>query len=524
MEGQTMQQNPSKGKGTSNGKVRKKQKTSAHGGKSVFNRGMAIKQMSPKNVEQKLRSIGLQTMTGEVPAGKFGVLFPGLPTYEPTNAAIKAVAQIMREQSETKATDSPIPLAFAFFGQFIDHDLTLEPVSRFDDRLDPMALTNFRTAALDLDSIYGANPDVARHLYDTYGFGTKPGREHRLPFRLLTEKDEISIDLQRNRQGTAVIGDPRNDENLFISQLHRRIVGFHNEVVKCLEKEHEGNPLDNKTLYEEARKLVTLHYHWIIIHEFLPFIIGKKLTWDILENGRKFYHYEKNSERPFIPVEFGGAAYRFGHTLIRAKYNINDNVQGLDLFEAPFFGVCPLDDCEGRLGVHKKYNLDWSYFLEFGKTGDNVQFCRAIDSSVALPLFDLPFIDASQDAPVSLPERNMRRARTLMIPSGQQVAKAMGIPPLSNKELGVDGINGLHDEAPLWFYILKESELQTGGKHLGRTGGRIVGEVLLGIIEATQNMYFSSDIDRMAWRPKFGENGNFTLKDLVTFKCADHIV
>lgn len=493
----------------------KEQKTSSHG-RSVFSRGTTIKKM---RTDKQLKS---KSTTKEPETGRFGALFPSLPTYEPTNAALKAVAEIMKENSEKPEEDSQIPLALAFFGQFIDHDLTLEPVSRLDDRLDPMALVNFRTPALDLDSVYGSNPDVSRHLYDTYGFDKEGnenknlGSEHRLPFRLLVGNYNDSIDLQRNRQGTAIIGDPRNDENLFISQLHRMIIGFHNEVVKAIMEENKDNPLSNKDLYEEARKEVTLHYHWIILHEFLPLIIGDELTNKILTEGRKFYG--KELKRPFIPVEFSGAAYRFGHTLIRAEYNLNDDISKLGLFQSPFFGVCPKEDCDEDKfkGIHKKYNLDWRYFLKFENDTENLQFCRKIDSSVALPLFKLPFIDARQDPPVSLPERNMRRGRTLMLPSGQAIAKEMGFVPISNEDLGLKGIDGLDNQAPLWYYILKEAELQTKGKHLGDVGGRIVGEVLVGIIEMTQKVLYPEILTE--WKPKYGKNNNFTLKDLVSFK------
>jgi len=205
----------------------KNQKTSAHGSSSVFQRGMHIKRMGVEKTPQP----NFPMMSGEVTTGRFGALFPNLPVYNPSDEAIAQTAGIMKENSQASNT-STIPLVFAYFGQFVDHDLTLEPVSRFDQMFDPMALVNFRTPALDLDSVYGSNPDVSRHLYDTYGPSKLPRKEHRLPFRLLTEDENISIDLQRNRQGTAIIGDPRNDENLFISQLHRMIIRFHNEVIK----------------------------------------------------------------------------------------------------------------------------------------------------------------------------------------------------------------------------------------------------------------------------------------------------
>ena len=518
--------------------TKENQQTSYHGMKSVYNRGMLIKSETKENLKKSLSELGFNEImsitNSNIPDGKFGILFEDLPAYDPSNEGIERVAELMREKEDSDADSSNIPLGIAFLGQFIDHDLTLEPVSRFDDRLDQMALVNFRTPSLDLDSIYGSSPDVARHLYDTYGYkpdGTKndvPGGEHRLPFRLLTQDENVSIDVQRNHQGTAVIGDPRNDENLFISQLHRMIVGFHNEVIIALLKEQGGNPQANKDLYEEARKLVTLHYHWIVINEFLPFIIGSDLTKDILINGRKFYKYEENSTRPFIPIEFAGAAYRFGHTLIRSTYNINDSKKNIDLFKAPFFGVL----IEGQVPVmqkilKKEFNLDWKYFLDFGNNHEKMQFCRKIDSKISEKLFDLPFIDAQQDSPVSLPERNMKRARTLSLPSGQQIAKKMkieipNIKVYTNEELGLNGIDGLHNESPLWFYILKEAEIENrnrpdGQNHLGAVGGRIVGETLIGIIEGTRKTLFPK-VNYNNWKPKFGTDGVFTLKDLISFK------
>jgi hypothetical protein len=74
------------------------------------------------------------------------------------------------------------------------------------------------------------------------------------------------------------------------------------------------------------------------------------------------------------------------------------------------------------------------------------------------------------------------------------------------------------DPTPLWFYILKESELETGGKHLGPTGGRIVAEVLLGLLETDSQSFIRQEPD---WQPSHipdaDGDGVIGLADLIAF-------
>lgn len=476
-------------------------------------RGLGLVTKRGAHLERAFLEMGVAIpKLSTVPAGRFGRIFYDLPNYEPSNSAIALVAEAMRENNQDSSGDSTIPLAMVFLGQFIDHDITLDPVSRLDERLDPEAVRNFRTPVLDLDSVYGEGPDVSRHLYDT----SKSDSEHLLPFRLLVNPAEGNFDLPRNHQGTALIGDPRNDENLLLSQLHRAFVGFHNAVVQKIETDTQGNPPANKDLFDQARRIVTLHYLHIVLTEFLPHIAGQAMIDDVIMNGRKYFKWEQQSDRPFIPVEFSAAAYRFGHSLIRERYNLNDNRLGIKLFDLPFFGTCPLQDCCVN-GPSAEYNLDWNYFVELDDPS-KLQFCRKVDEKIAPPLFDLPFIHQAQDAPKSLPERNMRRARTLKLPSGQSIAAAMGETILSNHDLGLDGIDGLGGNAPLWFYILKESGITAEGKHLGPVGGRIVTETLIGMMEVVFKSY-EPHSSLASWVPTFpdrkGNVGSFGLADLI---------
>ena len=79
---------------------------------------------------------------------------------------------------------------------------------------------------------------------------------------------------------TAIIADPRNDENLIISGLQAAFLLFHNNAVDYVEdRDHRASSDD---MFREARRLTTWHYQWMIVHEFLPLFIGQSLVNDIL--------------------------------------------------------------------------------------------------------------------------------------------------------------------------------------------------------------------------------------------------
>lgn len=425
---------------------------------------------------------GLTTLG--IPALRFRFLFPGLTPYSAKDEPLRELAETMREKGDAAKDAHPSMRAgHAFLGQFLDHDITFDALSRLGRSVSDR---NFRSPALDLDSVYGGGPDAARHLFDVTDPLSLGGR---LPVRLLLPPHR-RWDLPRNTQGTALIGDPRNDENHFISQLHRRMIGFHNYVVEQIANEHPNDP---KTLFEEARKLTTQHYHAVIRDDFLPKIIEPDILKEIL-NAPRFYR-PAGPDDAYIPIEFAVAAYRFGHTLIRESYRLTKK-RAAKLFDLPPF--------EQRTSLDA---LDWSYFVG---DGPGAQPARKIDALVSSQLFDLPFI-ADVDGPKSLPERNMRRGRDVGLPSGQKVAEALGVTPLTNAQLGVDKIEGLGGEAPLWYYVLRESAL-TPGDTLGPVGSRIVGEVLVGLMKVVPH----SPLNDATWKPRFGRGGKFDLETLVT--------
>ncbi len=443
-------------------------------------------------------------------SGRFGRIFDP-SNYNPTDAAVHELAQTMIEPDDTSAGDNPsLPIGFTFLGQFIDHDLTLDATTLFGQIQDPQAITDFRNPNFDLDNLYGAGPGVSRHMYDTSGAYGKN------PVKLLLDANR-EFDLPRNSQNSALIGDLRNDENFLVSQLHLAFVKFHNAVVDWI---FQSNPAKyqglhgNMMLFADAQDAVRRHYQWIVLNDFLPKVVGPAVIYDVMTNGLKIYKFDISKEYPFMPVEFSVAAYRLGHTLLRKNYVINSLVSKT-LFELPVFGSPQIHS------VLEK--IDFTRFFDFpGRPA--AQKSRKFDAKITMPVFMLPFIDPVQDPPVSLAERNMLRSKVFQLPSGQEVAtklQNMGLVHrvYTNQDLGISAIPGLDGGAPLWFYILKESELTTNGLTLGAVGSRIVAEVFIGLLSGIPGNYLHDDPN---WQPVLpsAHAGAFTMVDLLTFAQA----
>ena len=418
-----------------------------------------------------------------------------------------------------------------FLGQFLDHDMTFDAASRLGVASRPERSVNTRTPSLDLDSLYGGGPDGSPQLYDP---------TDRIKFRV--EHGGLFEDLPRSPEGTAIIADPRNDENMMISGLQVAFLLFHNRVVDMLRQIGEGSaeggsndlmPVLTETrdgdrqrhLFAQARRIVTWHYHWIIVNEFLPQIIGVPLVNEILTRGCRYYTPRAGQQS--IPVEFQGAAYRFGHSLVRPSYRANlagDN-------GAPFFGFIfdpsgegQLDPADLRGGKRAPRRfIGWQTFFDFGGgQTTHVRFPKLIDTKISSPLFRLPLgAIASGDAPTALPQRNLLRHLTWSLPSGQAIAREMHIPPLTPSDLSdlsTFGV-GLERSTPLWYYVLKEAEL-AGGARLAGVGARIVGEVFIGLLTLDEDSYFT---ENPRWRPTLPSRtpGTFGMADLLTFAGVD---
>jgi hypothetical protein len=512
--------------------------------------------------------------------GAFGRIFPTLPPFAPATDALKAaLLDIGKPGGVLDANDdlSQGPAALitnpalsvhnpnnvthtagtTFMGQFMDHDMTFDATSPLGQPTDPTTARNARTAAFDLDSVYGLGPLGSPQLYDP----TDPVKL-RLGFGGMFEDLPRQMDLDGTSNPTALIGDPRNDENIIIAGLHAAFLKFHNRAVDHVRAAgHDG--LDGHDSHDwhdghwrpaevflRARLLTTWHYQWMIVHEFLPLFVGQDLVDDILRNGPQFF--KPKSGRAFIPVEFQTGTYRFGHSMVRPSYraNLKGDTGG------PFFGFVfdpsqhpedaaqpPLadpNDLAGGARAPRRF-VGWQTFFDFGD--GEVKPNKLIDTTISTPLFRLPLLTiAAHTPPVALPQRNLLRHVTWSLPSGQAIAKRMGISALTPDqftELAPYGL-GLERSTPLWYYMLREAgststtqptlvpspppaPTTTGmGLRLGPLGGRIVGEVILGLLQADPTSYLVAE---PRWRPSLptrsGTTGDFRMVDFLTFAGVD---
>lgn len=467
----------------------------------------------------------LDTLSGHSDPGKFGRMFPTLPGLQVDDASLNDLAQAMMDDGSQTGDNPGIPAGFTYLGQFIDHDITLDLTSLGEKMRDPMAVENFRTPSLDLDSIYGRGPDGSPHMY-----AREPGTGKTTPKLLIGRNITVGFggvtgdfrnDLPRSPEGHALIGDHRNDENLIVAQTHLAFLKFHNKVVDML----EGQGTPENEIFLAARQIVTWHYQWMVLHDFLGRLTMPGIVDQILHDGRKFYRFKKF---PYMPVEFSGAAYRLGHSMVRQAYDYNRVFTSADFslifgftgLSGQIIGDLAPSPPTGPLPVAKlpsNWIIDWRRFYEMGGAVAH-QSSRKLDPFLAAELHQLP------GGGGNLAFRNLKRGVQQGLPSGQAVAQAMGIAdPITASEIasGTDGAvaaqHGLHTQTPLWYYILKEAQVKGGGERLGPVGSTIIAEVLVGLVHGDHQSYLWQR--GPGWKPTLAPAGteDFTMGDMLEF-------
>ena len=374
------------------------------------------------------------------------------------------------------------------FGQFIAHDITADrsPVTHHDDAA---LVRNARSARLDLESMYGDGPIGTPFL-----FGRKDPAKMLLGFN----DEGRAEDLPRNQEGVALVGDPRQDVHLLISQMHVAMLKAHNRLVDRLRE--DGIP--EADLVTEARRALTWHYQWTVLNDFLPTTIGAERTQRLLHDGPRFF---RPTGTVSIPFEFADAAFRYGHSQMRQAYRVQRGGDDFTLFP----------DLIGFRPVTSDRVVDWS--LLFDVHGEpQAARARPIDGCLAEPLLKLP-VDITGELEdqdfESLAVRDLQRGVATGLPSGEAVARFVGEEPLRPEEVGL-GEFGWSGETPLWYYLLKEAEVREDGERLGPVGSLIVGEVLLGIVDGDPESFRSVD---SSWRPTLPSrtSDRFRLADLL---------
>jgi hypothetical protein len=419
--------------------------------------------------------------------GRYARLFGSLEPLQVDDSELRALGAPggpCAPAADQRDDDAAGPAGWPFFGQFIAHDITADR-SPVGQQADPSQLKNFRTPKANLEGVYGSGPVGSPYLYD---------RED--PDKLLLGPG--GDDVARNHQGIALLGDPRNDVHLFMSQMQVAWIRAHNQLVDRLREDGVADA----EVFDDARRAAVWHYHYIILKEFLPTLIGGELAAELLEEGPRFYHPDGE---PYIPFEFADAAYRYGHSQIRDTYLVNAG-----------FGPCPVfPDLIGFGAVSPEHVVDWSMMFDV-PGAPPAQRAKQIDGRLPDALISLPR-EVTGEQPgseySSLATRDLERGGTTGLPSGEAVARAMGAPVLDAEQVGLREC-GWEAESPLWIYILKESEALEQGERLGPVGGRIVGEVLVGIIDADPESFRATD---RSWSPTLParEPGRFSITDML---------
>lgn len=424
-------------------------------------------------------------------------LFPELPALEIEEDLLYALGRQGgacdgAPFAEQGADDARGAAGWPFFGQFVAHDITADR-SALVHHVDVAALRNARRHKINLEFLYGAGPAGDPFLFEVDD-----------PAKLLLGRNEAGRpdDLQRNAQGTAVIGDPRNDSHVVMSQLHLAFCRFHNAIVDRL----RGQDVPTADLFERARRTVRWHYQWVVLQDFLPRLLGAERTEQLLAEGARYY---RPGDDPYVPLEFADAAYRYGHAQIRHSYRLNDAMQPVPIFP----------DLLGFRPVPAAHVVDWACLFDLDGRPP-AQRAKKIDGRLCAALLALPTAISGAvtvDAHRSLAARDLQRGLAVSLPSGEAVARRLGVAPLSARETGLAAF-GWRGETPLWYYVLKEAEV-TGGDRLGAVGGTIVGEVLVGLMDHDPGSFRAA---APGWRPELpsAEAGSFTLADLLTWVRA----
>ncbi|MBD8079262.1 peroxidase family protein [Cellulosimicrobium arenosum] len=487
--------------------------------------------------------------------------------------------------------NSHVPAVYTYWGQFIDHDITLNtngpddvegpggdqalgdidrvPFRVFDPKVVVRSLRNARHPALDLDSLYGSGPKFegepdcgTTRSEAAFVEGSAKLRLGRIPvepfvvpgggpaFVLCPPEGDLQRDLPRGADRGPLIPDGRNDENLVVAQLHVAMIRFHNAVVDWVaEFEPWERAAGERGLYERANQLVRWHYQWLVVNDYLRTLTKPGVLDAVLLGDTSFFR----PRYPIaMPLEFAVAAFRFGHSMVRDSYDFNVNFTpgapaGLATLEQLFRftggGGLTLGGPPNPV-LPSNWPIDWSKFVDKGDA-DAFHSAEKIDTFLAPTLGSMTNQGAIGTEPGQEPtpaqqtasllqkqlaQRNLLRGYMLALPTGEAVARAFGLEPLSPDRLVqdapqtvVDAMAALRADGgggtPLWYYVLKEAELQGDGSFLGDVGSRVLAETFVYLLRQDDRSYLRAT---NRWSPAQGvhfEDGSLvlTLPDMMRF-------
>ena len=509
----------------------------------------------------------------------FGRMFPKLAPFRPDGSTIADEAVTLANLATLSDAmlqpggvfDTTHGALYTYFLQFVDHDVTLDlepqPTADFSfakstarsPLLDPSGniVYDYESKRLNLSQIYGGGPSVSPQLYAADG----------LHF-LVPQNVNGVVDLPRNSDGSAIIVETRDDENQIISQLHVAFLLFHNNLVDAL-------GLKN---FAVAMRHVIRYYQWAVLHDLMPLFFGQDTINDMLAGNNRVYDPGADVTRPIMPIEFSTAAYRFGHSLVRNAYAPNPVISpNSNSRNVLFNGIGGATGTQGGAGVpgasagdlHGGYPLtldhqiDWrqwhedlfdpslvaSMGLAFqplkqpGADGLHMMGQSMFGQPPSVPLVGngagMPIGGQSGAAPSgsnSIAFRDFDRGFFYQLPSGQDVATAYGLTPISpTTAIDPDVAPGFTTGTPLFFYVLYEAFVNNQGSpsvndfdntltdnnftqvQLGPVGARICTDVLLRLIQLDAAGILAPGSTFSPAAPIASVPGQFGIADLLRF-------
>jgi hypothetical protein len=512
-----------------------------HGSQSFFVIGEGL--LSESAGGRDAPEVAIAALTARAaPPFRFSRMGPNGRGRQPAENLRKRLGNAM---AHTGGGASQIPAGFTYLGQFTDHDLTFDKTTvMLGTSVSPAALLQARSPSLDLDSLYGAGPTdpESAKFYEADGVHLKTGRTVAVGadgamrgFDLPRGAGRRAVDRRK-----AVIPDPRNDENLAVAQTHCAFIRFHNRVVDTLPR-----AVPPSQRFAAAREIVTRHYQWMLRTDLLPRLCARAVVDDVFRNGRKAFEVGvPATDVPTMPIEFSIAAYRLGHSMVRQAYNWNARFPGRDGTLGFLFTFSATG---GDLGGLERLPSNW--IADFRRLYDFVGEARRrdlaaprglnramrIDTLIVDPLKNLPpgsFGGPAvpfNDSRANLAFRNLTRARMVNLATGQQMVRFLnrhgvrvraltstqlrdGRGSASLRRLTPAQQRALLRDTPLWFYVLREAELN-GGRMTG-VGARIVAETFHRAMEGSA----VSIVRDPRWRPTLGPNRDtFRMVDLLLF-------
>lgn len=483
----------------------------------------------------------------------YGRLFAPAPAPTPLEwmqlgIGLAVLAESMKDNgSRPPGNDVGIQAGYTYFGQFIDHDLTndetslgdvLSLKSMFRILLEPEQIRNRQTPYLDLSHLYGKGPidPSSQHLYDGNGkfLVGKPLRST----VLRRPPSDRSIDVAVGGDGRPLTADRRAGENIILRQITAAFQRLHNLAVEQCPPQITGI----NARFQYASLQTARQFQWLVVKDYLATILHPGVYRRVFETQEPMFKWEP-SQTFCIPIEFSVAAMRFGHSMVREAYTLSDET------DATLAELLELARTRGPL--NPKNEIDWARFFQGAGAGALATTAQPIDTLISQGMFRIPLgtlqlfnsgeiphfvgiaqLDSKGFISLRLPLISLLRGVAMKLPTGQTVADAFGVARLSQRQLTLDTKGDISPQGrilldhalttatPLWYYLLRESEVKENGRCLGEVASNIVADTIFAALQDDPTSYVHLGA---AWMPpkwKWGAEERQFLSLSALFEAA----